>query len=738
MSSPPPATPPSPTPSGNSARPAAGPAAAPVSTVLNGRYRLLAIVASGGMATVYKAQDTQLNRMVAVKILRDRYARDPEFVQRFNEEAQAAANLNHPNIVTIFDVGQDKTNGTERHYIVMEFLEGHDLKQTIRERQISGERFDVEEAVQIVRQICEGVGYAHKRGLVHCDMKPQNVILSPDGHAEVADFGIARAYTATLNQKDEVVWGTPQYFSPEQATGTVPTPASDVYSIGIMLYEMLAGKLPFEGKDPHDFAKQHMTAEPRPLHQMNANVSLQLEAIVRRAMSKQPQQRYVDADQFARVLAAYQLQGEEQTLGQPPVRPSPQTTAATQRTAPTIPQQNPRPISQLNTRQTGVASPKDATLRSERMPTSATNYGTNTGIGTAYPPPPDPNTRTVEAPEGLSITVLLLGALALLCLLGLVPLYLRVYNIYLGPDSQRAVFPTPVANQTTPAAGATTGPIVVDPSGKTNLNVPQLVGKSIQNAQRELIGMGLLLSVTQQITDSAVTEAVISRQITAPDTKLAPGSQVLVEAKVPPASEPVPNDLVGKTADLVTDTLRGKGWTVFISPTLSFQPENLILSTDPPAGFPLSVSGTLTLTVSSGGRVDLNTTLQNVVLESAKFDSEFYVPGQTIQFDVVWRVTKRFGRDYAVGWYLFAGKDLVGQGEDRAPHDHGTSFPTRDWRAGNIINDSYELKISPDLPRGRYSVVILLYTGNERLPVINPGNAVTGNDSIVLRQIEVR
>ena len=128
----------------------------------------------------------------------------------------------------------------------MEFLEGADLKQTLRERQITNNPITINQSVDFARQICEGVGYAHRRGLAHCDLKPQNVIISPDGHAEVADFGIARAYTAALaNQKDEVVWGTPQYFSPEQATGTMPTPASDVYSIGVMLYEMLAGQLPF-------------------------------------------------------------------------------------------------------------------------------------------------------------------------------------------------------------------------------------------------------------------------------------------------------------------------------------------------------------------------------------------------------------------------------------------------------------------------------------------------------------
>lgn len=736
-SQPPSSTPPSATPPNNNAN-----ANPPGSTVLNGRYRLLAIVASGGMATVYKAQDTQLNRLVAVKMLRDRYARDPEFVQRFNDEAQAAANLNHPNIVTIFDVGQDTANGVERHYIVMEFLEGHDLKQTIRERQIAGERFEVEDAVHIIRQICEGVGYAHKRGLVHCDLKPQNVIISPTGHAEVADFGIARAYTSTLNQRDEVVWGTPQYFSPEQATGQVPTPASDVYSIGVMLYELLAGKLPFDAKDAQEFARQHMTTEPRPLHQINPNVTLQLEAIVRRAMSKQPQQRYVDADQFARTLAAYQLQGEEQTLGQAPVRP----TGTTQATAPTarMPQTGgttARPISQGNTtpRQGNVASPTDPTQRAERMPTGTYGTSTYTGSGaTNVYPNPTQAAPAQEPQEGMSITVLLLGALALLCLLGLIPLYMRVYNLYLGPDSQKSVFPTvaPTSQQGTPGPAA---PIVVNPQGKTSAAVPQLVGKPVAQAQNELTAVGLVLSVTKQFTDTGVTEAIVANQITAPDTKLAPGSAVQVEVKVPPASEPVPNDLINKTVDLVTGTLSGKGWTIAISPTLSFQPENLILNTDPPPGFPLSVSGTLTLTVSSGGRIDLNTQLQGVVIESAQFDSEFYVPGQTVVADVVWRATKRLGRDYAVGWYLLnANGGLVAQGQDREPYDRGAPSPTRDWRNGTLTVDHYELRIPPDAPRGSYTLEIGLYSGNERLPVLNPGNGEARNNLVILRRLEVR
>jgi serine/threonine-protein kinase len=225
----------------------------PGPTLLNNRYRLLAIIAGGGMATVYKAQDTLLNRIVAIKVPRDRAsignARNAEFERQFREEATSAANLNHPNIVSVYDVGKDVVNGVERQYLVMEFVEGQDLKQAIRNAWATNQAFGVDEAVIVARQVCEGVAFAHRRGLVHCDLKPQNVLLTPEGRVKVADFGIARAFTTSLPEKADVVWGTPQYYAPEQAQGQPPTPASDVYSIGVMLFEMLTGRLPFEGKN---------------------------------------------------------------------------------------------------------------------------------------------------------------------------------------------------------------------------------------------------------------------------------------------------------------------------------------------------------------------------------------------------------------------------------------------------------------------------------------------------------
>jgi len=298
-------------------------------TLLNNRYHLLATVAGGGMALVYKAQDRLLNRVVAVKVLRPDYAQDPAFLDSFRREAQAAANLTHPNIVTIFDVGQD----TGYRYIVMEYVEGRDLKSLIQEEA----PFSINRALDITIDVCAGVGFAHRAGIVHCDIKPQNVIISPDGRVKVTDFGIARAFSHIVPTEVETVWGTPQYFAPEQAAGEPPTPASDVYSIGIMLYEMLSGRLPFEASDHATLAMMHMQDNPPPLHQLNPQVSLQLEQIVGKVLSKEPASRYRSAEQLGRILAGYR-QGASQVTGfQPVVIPSELEPTSPARPAPPVP-----------------------------------------------------------------------------------------------------------------------------------------------------------------------------------------------------------------------------------------------------------------------------------------------------------------------------------------------------------------------------------------------------------------
>ncbi len=277
--------------------------------LLNDRYRLIERVGSGGMAAVYRAQDTILGRTVAVKVLHPGLTGDETFLAKFRQEAQAVANLAHPNIVTVHDIGQDG----DRHYIVMEFVEGFTLKQIIR-NQPPNMPMSIERALDLAIQICAGLGYAHRAGLVHCDVKPQNVLVTRDERVKVTDFGIARAMSeATVSVKQELVWGTPQYFAPEQARGQKATPASDVYSVGIILFEMLTGGLPFLGENHTAIALKHIQ-EPPPLpSDINPNVPPQLEEIILKVLLKEPMLRYRTAGQFGRILSTYRNQGLEET-----------------------------------------------------------------------------------------------------------------------------------------------------------------------------------------------------------------------------------------------------------------------------------------------------------------------------------------------------------------------------------------------------------------------------------------
>jgi serine/threonine protein kinase len=275
-------------------------------TLLNNRYALVKPLASGGMAHVWLGRDELLGRIVAIKILREEYTRKPDFQERFRNEAQAIAKLSHPNLVTVYDFG---TQG-DQYFMIMEYIEGEDLKSFLRRARTQ----PLETWLDIAIQVCEGLGLAHRAGLVHCDIKPQNILLDSDLLAKIADFGIARALASktilgeaggTRPLEDETVWGSPQYVSPEQAAGETLTPSSDIYSTGVMLFEMLTGRLPFPGKDPRTLSLQHQH-EPAPSPRLiNPAIPAELEGIVLRALAKDPAQRYRNGDQMARVLKAY-------------------------------------------------------------------------------------------------------------------------------------------------------------------------------------------------------------------------------------------------------------------------------------------------------------------------------------------------------------------------------------------------------------------------------------------------
>lgn len=348
-------------------------------TLLNNRYLIEDTLGKGGMAVVYKARDTTLERSVAIKVLRQKYSADPAFREHFRQEAKAAANLTHPNIVTVHDFGFDN----ERLFIIMEYVPGTDLKDLLEK----DGRMSIENSLQLIVQACAGVGIAHRSGLVHCDIKPQNLLITPDQQVKVVDFGIARALASiTPEEKAEIVWGSPHYFSPEQAAGKAPSPASDVYSLGVIMYEMLTGQPPFSAPDSTELARMHREELPPAPRQLNPMIPAELEQILLKVLSKVPAARYRTADQFGRVLVNYQ-----EGMRAPEALSSALASGAANAAAPTEPFETP-------------AAPRE--LASNQQSSN---------------------------PFEIDWITILFALLALIAVGGLVPFYLWVYFVYNPP-----------------------------------------------------------------------------------------------------------------------------------------------------------------------------------------------------------------------------------------------------------------------------------------------------------------
>ena len=360
-------------------------------TLLNQRYRLLGQLGSGGMAVIYKASDQTLARTVAIKVLRPSLTSDAGFVKRFRNEARSVARLSHPNIVTVHDVGSDRNT----HYMVMEFVEGQDLKKLIRSRS----PFPVDQALDIAIQICAGIGFAHRSGFVHADVKSQNILLTRERRVKVADFGIAQALSDTLPaQKQQVVWGSPHYYSPEQARGERPTPTSDVYSIGIVLFELLTGELPYRGDSPQELALAHVEGRVPHVIDVNPAVPENISRIVHRVMQKEPNARFRTADQLGKVLGSCRKLGQANTAPAAPARG---------RGGNVVPAPARQPAAGEG-RAAAAAAPRRA--------------------APAKSSPQEPGNLL----EGLDLATIALAFVALVAVAGLVPLYLIVWQAWNG------------------------------------------------------------------------------------------------------------------------------------------------------------------------------------------------------------------------------------------------------------------------------------------------------------------
>jgi serine/threonine protein kinase/beta-lactam-binding protein with PASTA domain len=533
-----------------------------IGSVVDGRYRVVSRLGSGGMADVYCAEDLQLGRRVALKVLYRRFAEDQEFVERFRREASSAAGLQHQHVVSVYDRGE--YDGT--YWIAMEYLEGRSLKRLIHEEgPLAPER-----AVDLAIQILRAARFAHRRGIIHRDLKPHNVIVDDEGRAKVTDFGIARAGASDMTQTGSIM-GTAQYLSPEQAQGHAVSAQSDIYSVGIILYEMLTGRVPFEGESAVTIALKQVSEPPVPPSQLNPAVSPGLEAAVMRALAKDPAQRYADADAFIAALQSGEVPATDMTAiaAAPPPPPPP-----------------PRVI--------------------EPLPA-------------AVPPPAQPP----EEEEGSRWWWWLLAGLAVAALIVGGLLLLNNSKQVAVPDvvgaSQAAAekalrdkgFSTDSTFETSPKPQGQV--IGQDPSGGTQAKkgstvhltvsggpgqaaVPSVAGLGRRAAAKKLTKAGFRVTEEEQFDDTTATDHVIETR--PPEgTPLDRGSQVTLVVSKGPEQVAVPNE-VGKTLDDARNDLENAGFKVSVTRQESSAADPDTVLSQNPAGGQADKGSTVALTVA--------------------------------------------------------------------------------------------------------------------------------------------
>jgi len=642
--------------------------------VLNQRYQFRAadLVGMGGMATVYRARDLYLDRLVAVKILREPYASDGAFRQRFLDEARAAARLDHPNVVRIYDVGIDG----RRPYIVLELVEGEDLRALIdRMRPVP-----IPLALNLTQQICAGVGQAHRLGLVHCDLKPQNILITRAGQVKVADFGIARAIqngTAASATPENVVWGSPHYIAPERVAGQAPLPASDVYSIGVMLYEMLTGVPPFHAENTEALLRSHLEEPPQPPSSVNPRIPPQLDWLVLRTLAKDPTSRYRDADQLGLVLAEYQQQSQAPTQAYPV-----------------------------------AGSLKGATAPAPVGPVPAT------------PAPGAPVPAPRAASGGTDWTLITLALLAFILILGLIPLWKTVIERMTRP----AVIPT----ITTPLPGTPT------PTPLPLVNVPHVLGLSFTDARALLESQQLTIKLAGEREDLNVLPGSILEQNPLAGQQVPVGTEVAVIIAAA-RTYPLPS-VVGYTLDLIQPNLEAQGLRVVVERQRSAEPAGQILKQQPQPGTVLLAGDTVTLTVSYGlnAPIRLEVNFSSLIsLDEAVVPTLRARAGDTLAYTLRWRALKDVNRSYTVfvhlrdrsGNTVAWGDSLPAQGQK----------PTNTWTAGTVVVDARQLVLPETLTPGKYTLWVGLFTpeDGQRLPITSAGRTQAVDHAAYVTELEI-
>jgi len=524
--------------------------------VVDGRYRIVRRIGSGGMADVYLAEDTHLGREVALKVLHRRFAQDAEFVERFRREASAAAGLQHPHVVGVFDRGEHE--GT--YYIAMEYLRGRTLKDVVAaEAPLHQLR-----AIAIGVQILQAAGFAHRNGVVHRDFKPHNVIVDEAGNVKVTDFGIARAGASEMTETGSIM-GTAQYLSPEQAQGQEVTARSDVYSIGVMLYELLTGKLPFEGDSAVAIALKHMQQQPPPLSREGLRIEPNLEGVVMGALAKEPAARWQSAEDFAAALEACRPYVEAFLAG-------------------------------------------DA-------------VGEDTAIFGAVPAPPPAAAAERARPRrwpAIALGLLVLGLIALMAFVFTRPEQIdvpKVTGMQLGEardrldkagfedvevERERSLAKLDQVLRQDPDPGEQAARddaiVLVVSSGPGEVDVPSVSGLTQAQAVRELRQADLRATPTPRASER-VDEGLAIGTSPREGTSVQRRSNVRLFVSSGPEQVVVPN-LVGLSRDSATQRLDDLGLTYRISREDSDKPEDEVIAQDPGEGASLDPGGTVTLTIA--------------------------------------------------------------------------------------------------------------------------------------------
>lgn len=558
-----------------------------IGRTFNNRYKLTERVGLGGMAEVYRAEDNVLGRTVAVKVMLPQYAADPTFTKRFRQEAASAANLQSPYIVSIYDWGLDG----ETYYIVMEFLRGTDLETAIKERGAINQR----KAAEIGSQVAQALSVAHAGGIIHRDIKPQNIMIQPDGNIKVMDFGIARAGDAGLSQTATVL-GTAHYVSPEQAQGKELTGASDIYSLGVVLYEATTGKLPFDGQDAVSVAVKQVNELPAPPSTINPNIDPALEAIIMKAMEKDPERRFKDASEMRHILNDY-LAGRPINLGDD--------------------------ISGLKTQVMGGVAPVNGTAVMNPVGGANGDAGRTT-VNKAYAA--DAND---EGKKKSKRNVVIGVVVALLAVIGIVAAAMALggnQEMVNVPDVSNK--PIAEARSELQAAGFTIGTetevynpdveagnvVSTDPAagvqaakgssvnitiskGTEQVTVPDLRGMSADEAQRVLASYGLNGQQGDTVFSDDVEENRVAQQDIAAGTTAYKGDTITFHLSKGPETASVPN-VQGLDFETARDRLEAAGFTV----SLQWRDDSAAVNTV----IRQSVTGTaklgttITLTISNG------------------------------------------------------------------------------------------------------------------------------------------